>query len=498
MELEKIMKLKVILFTNENFFFNFKNILLKLAYDIYIEKQHELLTDRIENNKISFSSSKWFYIMKLIFSKVYIPDFSKIKDLENRKNDIILHTKSYETDKLQYLYLKSVCLKKLKKLNFLSFKLKISLINIVDIYCDLCFKEIINNRKKHPYKKDSKELIYNRHNGINIINKKYSLMTLGNKKKSKINTLIINNLLKAELSTLNNNKNKKQNDDVITHIISKNSNTLDIFAKKSNSARQKLLYCNSFTRLFIGETDKDSILQRHLSNILVLKQNNLNVNGSYVDLSEIYLKKIFKKIYKRNSRKLLIDDVLKKTLEKYEINQKYLDEYNKKDNKNTNTPKKSHLMKRKFNKEKIFPFNNKVNIEEQILKTYSYDKNKNNLRKVKNINSAKVRNNLNLNSNKKNIKKENESSILIENLCKELSDSICFSKRNSNKNSKNNLWIKTETNYLFKNKNFNNKKKYNDFYYRNNFRTNTIKSYHSSKKEYPKDFLIKKDIFIIK
>jgi hypothetical protein len=332
------MKCKVILFTNETFFFNFKNILLKLAYDIYIKKQHELLIDTIETIKSNITSSKWFYIMKLIFSKVYIPDYSQIKDLENRKNDDILganNIKLYEIDKLQLMYLKSVCLKKLKKLNFLSFKLKVSLINIVEIYCDLCFKEITNNRNKELEKKNEKELLFNRQNGINIINKKFHLMPFGNKKKQKINKTLLNNLLKSEISPLN--KNKKQGDDVITHIISKQSNVIDLFGKKSNSVSQKILYCNSFTRLFIGETDKESILQRHLSNILVLKQNNLNINGSYVDLSRKYLKTIFTKIYKKNSRKLMLDDVLKNTLEKYKVNQKYLDEYNK------NDPKKKKI-----------------------------------------------------------------------------------------------------------------------------------------------------------
>ena len=45
MELEKIMKSKIILFTKRNYFFNFKNILLKLAYDLYLKKHHDLLID---------------------------------------------------------------------------------------------------------------------------------------------------------------------------------------------------------------------------------------------------------------------------------------------------------------------------------------------------------------------------------------------------------------------------------------------------------------------
>jgi hypothetical protein len=49
--------------------------------------------------------------MKLIFSQMKIPDFSNSKDLENEKEDYsIKNIKLYEIDKLQYLYLKKICL----------------------------------------------------------------------------------------------------------------------------------------------------------------------------------------------------------------------------------------------------------------------------------------------------------------------------------------------------------------------------------------------------
>ena len=432
-----------------------------------------------------------------MFSKAYIQDYSQIKDLENRKSDDIFHSnniKSYEIDKLQLMYLKSICLKKLKKLNFLSFKLKISLINIVEIYCDLCFKEIINNRNKKHNKSDAKESPFNRHNGTNVVNKKYNLMYLGNKKKQKINKFLLNSLFKSEIPPLN--KNKKQNDDVVTHIISKKNNTLDLFSKKSNSTRQKFLYCNSFTRLFIGETDKESILQRHLSNILVIKQNKINVNGSYVDLSERYLKTIFSKLYKKNSRKLLLDDVLKDTLEKYKVNQKYLDEYKKSD------PNKKIIMSRnnKSVKRINFHLKNKVNIEQYIIKTLNYNKNINNHRKeLRNTNSAnltKRRNILKLKEKNSKNKNENNSSFLIDNLCKILSESKCFSKKINKKNPKRKIWIKTENSIFINNKYNNIGKRNNDSYYNNSFRTNISKYYHSSKKEYAKNLLIKKDFFL--
>ena len=486
MELEKIMKLKVILFTNEKFFFNFKNILLKLAYEIYIERQHDLLTDRIEKKNINYFSSKWFYIMKLMFSKIFIPDYSKIKDLENKSKEyIIKNLNSYEIDKFQYYYLKEICINKLKKLNFLSFKLKISLINIIRIYSDLCIKEI----KKRNNLNNSKgiELLFNKNKKLNIFNKKYNYH-LGNKpKNTKMSNLLFTSLNKSEMPALRENKNRK-NSTTITNIISKNNNTIDLFGKRSNSVNQKLLYCNSFTRLFIGETDKDSIIERHLSNILVLKPNDLKINGSYIDLSERYLQKIVSNLNQKN-KKLLIDESLKETLEKFKVNQKYLEHFNK-----SNSIKDSKI---KINKSinihiNDMPFTDKNGIENKIINSYNYKPYQNNfIRKIRKVNSAKVRENKKPKNNKK---MKNESSILIENLCKELSDSKYFSKKNKNKKIKKNLWINTNYNSLDKNKKFYFRNNYN--FCKNYFRTTTVTNtnYNYSKKDY-KDILNKKDLF---
>ncbi len=475
MELEKIMKLKVILFINENCFLNFKNILLKLAYDIYIKKPHDSLTDRIEKRNKIYLSSNWGYIMKLIFSKTFIFDFSDIKVLENKNDDIYNNLKSYEIDKFQFFYLKEVSMCKLKRLNYLSYKLKISLINIIQIYLDLCIKEILNKRNNEMNYLKEKQILFNRNT-----NKKLTFIRFGNKRRTtKINKIFFNNFFKNNLSTLKNNKSKKQNDYVISNIISKNNNTIDLFGKRNNSAKQKLLYCNSFTRLFIGETDKESILERHLSNILVLKQNNLKVNGSYIDLSEGYLKNLFNKIYKRNSRTLLIDGFLKNTLDKFKVDQKYLNEINKKF---SIKPCKKLFIKKftKLNNDiknidcKNYGDNN--NFENQILKTYNYKGHKNTfVKELRKINSAKTRKKFNL-KNKKIRNIRNESSILIENLCKELSDSDHLNNKNNNKKIKKEIWIKTDnynqdknTNICFRDNSYNK-------HYRANFRANTYRN----------------------
>ena len=483
MELEKIMKSKVILFNKASCFINFKNILLKLAYDIYINKQHNLLIDRIEKINKKDLSSNWWYIMRSIFSNIYILDFPNVKEFENNKDNHILNNlKSYEIDKLQYFYLKKICMNKLTKLNILSYKLKLSLIKIIEIYLDLCIKEIFNNKQLNNVKlnEKGKGILLNSYNAIDNLNKKFSYVRFGNKKKTKIHKYLFNHFFKNDILNLKSNKNKKNNDDIITNIISKNNNTIDLFGKRSNSARQKLLYCNSYTRLFIGETDKESILERHLSNILVLKQNNLNVNGSYIDLSEGYLRKIFNKIYQNNSRKLLIDDYLRKTLDKFKVEQKYLNEANKKNT--IKTQKKIFLRKfTKLNSDiKNIDYHNKNNFENQILKTYNYNPNKNKFinqpkrkQPTRKMKSAKIRNMFILDNKKyKNIK--NESSILIENLCNELSESDIFSKKIKHKKEKKEIWMKTENNITQKNKNFFFRN--NNFFNSHNFRNNTYKN----------------------
>ena len=497
MELAKIIKLKILFFTNENCFFNFKNILLKLAYDIYIKKQHDSLTDRIEKRNKNYLSSNWCYIMKLIFSKTYILDFSNIKDLEDKNhNYMIKDLKSYEIDKFQYLFLKNICINKLEKLNYLSYKLKISLINIIQIYLDLCIKEILNNRNKQLSYLKEKKLLFNRNNDIDNLNPKFPFIRLGNKRRNtKLNKLFFNNFLKNDMPILKISKNKKQNDETITNIISKNNNTIDLFGKRNNSAKQKLLYCNSFTRLFIGETDNESVLKRHLSNILVLKQNRLKVNGSYIDLSEGYLKNLFNKIYQKNSRQLLLDDYLKKTLDKFKVDQKYVNEINKK---YSIKPCKKLILKKftKLNNDiKIIDckdYNDKNDFENQILKTYNYNNNKNKFEKdLRKINSEKTKKIINLKYPKKIKIIKNGSTVLIDNFYTKLSNSDLFSKKINNKRINKDILEKTDIEIQNKNKILYLK---NNYSYNNHFRNNTFKNSSHFNIDY-KYFLTKNDLF---
>ena len=436
MELEKIMKYKVVLFTQETFFFNFKNILIKLSYEIYIKKQHDLLIDTIEKTKKIYSSNNWFNIMRLMFSKKFIQDFSKI-DLSNMNEDnineyVINNLNSYKIDKLQFFYLTNLCKTKIKKLYFLSVKLNIPLFNIIQIYCNICIKEIIDRKKKYIDidNNNELELLFNRLNGTKNFRRKISIA----RKSIKINNFIFTNLIKNNISKVKNkNKQTIDNNAFITKL-HKSNNSFDIFKKKKNSSKNKISYYNSFTRLFIGETDNESIAKRHLSNFLLLKQNQLNSSASIKNLSGNYVKNLFNEIYRRSDREFITDKELKNILEKYEENQKFLDGFRKKYGSNSTenfAMKKYNTINNESNVSKLYKnlklsFNNEIDIDNKILKTYNYKKNNTKNYLKGKLNLRKVRNKLYL----KNVKNpiEQSESILIENLLKDLSESKCFPK----------------------------------------------------------------------
>ena len=72
---------------------------------------------------------------------------------------------------------------------------------------------------------------------------------------------------------------------------------------KIKNKKNSLLYCNSFTKLFIGNIDENSVKERHLSNMAVKYEQKLHVNGSYIDLSGGYLKQLFNKISRQKQSK---------------------------------------------------------------------------------------------------------------------------------------------------------------------------------------------------
>ena len=313
---------------------------------------------------------------------------------------------------------------------------------------------------------------------------------------------MFNNIIKNNIYSSKINKNKKIiEEEPISNIVSQNYNTIDIFSRRPNSARQKILYCNSFTRLFIGETDRDSILKRHLSNILVLKQDSLNVNGQYIDLSEGYLKNFFGKIYKSNSRDLLIDKVLKNVFTKFNEDQKYVNKYTikSKSYSSKKTPNKKYHgisseknLSNKNNIDKV----DKINIEEENFKKYdkyNINKFKNNNKIKRRIKTQNIRNKLHLKNDRSPSPIIDNESKLIKNIYKELSESKCFPIKKDNKKKKK-MIIKTNFYSQIKNKNNLFRNNYNKSYNKGQ-QHNPIKTYNNYKKDTIKEYMIKRNYF---
>ena len=88
-------------------------------------------------------------------------------------------------------------------------------------------------------------------------------------------------------------KENNFNNDIISEDFIKSLNKLN---KKNKNATLKILYSSSFTRLFIGETDIDSIRERYLSNIDTKKEQKLEKNNKYYTLSGAYLKMFLNRV----------------------------------------------------------------------------------------------------------------------------------------------------------------------------------------------------------
>jgi hypothetical protein len=266
MDIEEIIKNNIKLFTNSKYFRIFSNILKEISLCIFkLEdcKSLSYILDNTENDlkeiKNTTNCSLWFIIMKAL--------------LYQRQNK---YSKKYNIDNLSYKYLLRLCKLRNKQLLSIAIKQKKNLFFCVKIYLSLCEEKVNANKKfalsKNSLKKRRRSSLFrslintNRRIAlikVNIPKEEIKKLKEGNKR---------NSCEKKEISNINKIKNKNNG----------------------------LLYCNSFTKLFIGDTDENSIIERHLSNMAVKLEQNLNINGSYIDLSGGYLKQLFNKISRQN------------------------------------------------------------------------------------------------------------------------------------------------------------------------------------------------------
>jgi hypothetical protein len=272
--IEEIILGKIKLFTKENYFNTFSNILSKLSLDLYAFKKKEslYLSLSYKLRERNFHSN-WIFIFLLIFH-------TKKDQIQTRLN----------LEQFSFHYLMNLCHLKIKKLSKLSNELQIPLEKAVSIYLELCEKRIKTNRAEKIKKKASLIKTYRELNGKPI-------------KFSKL--LLLENDDKAKLMP------KK----IITKFNS-NSKTLD--------------YNNSYTRLFIGETDEQSIRERYLSNMVVKKQKELHLLNSIEEFSFVYLKKMYKKLFKSQERNSMDNDMIQ-IIKQFEDDHKKLDNLKRND-----------------------------------------------------------------------------------------------------------------------------------------------------------------------
>ena len=269
MNIEEIIKNNIKLFTNSKYFRIFSNILKEISLCIFkLEdcKSLSYILDNTENDlkeiKNTTNCSLWFIIMKAL--------------LYQRKNK---YSKEYNIDYLSYKYLLRLCKLKNKQLLTIAIKQKKNIFSCVKIYLRLCEEKFNEKGKlflsKNSLKKRRRSSIFRRSTNTNrriplikanISKEEIKKIKEGNKRKS---------CEKKEINGINKIKNKKNS----------------------------LLYCNSFTKLFIGNIDENSVKERHLSNMAVKYEQKLHVNGSYIDLSGGYLKQLFNKISRQKQSK---------------------------------------------------------------------------------------------------------------------------------------------------------------------------------------------------
>ena len=284
---------KVKLFTKVQYFKCFNNILTEKAKKMpafkkvssisfsteFLLKEKEKIRNKlrlIKSEKEKSSTSLWNIIMLIICN---VPNKKK---LEYQKNE-------FNINPICYLYITNLCKNKLKLLSSVSYTHKIPLDIIVKYYLDLCVNQM--------NQKESSNDIINQFGKTSRI--------LDYKKLAKKSSPQI--LLKRQNMTKNKNNNLGDK-------------------KKPILGPPPIEYSNSFTRLFIGEIDPNSVRERYLSNIVVKKLKQLHLYSSYQDLSNMYLKRLYNKLFKKD-QKGVVDSDMVDILNKFKYDTKKVENY---------------------------------------------------------------------------------------------------------------------------------------------------------------------------
>jgi len=309
---------KIRLFTNEKYFKLFSYMLttksknysafkkvssLLLSID-NLEKEKEIKKNKklnivkIEQNKQQISP--WFYFMMHLCN---VPN--KKKYIKPKKNE-------FNIDPIIYAYLTSFCQNKIKLLNNFSITHHLNMDKLVKFYLDLCLNKIVQEKEniKNNEIEEQKSIDYNNVN--NIYNRNIF------KRKSKFRFTF--NYPSSDYKNKINLKSQKN------HQIKRNTKLkiTNLFQSRNKKDRKQIDYSHSFTRLFIGETDQKSVIDRYLSNIVIKKIKQMHLFNKKINLSSLYLKKLYRKLFKDENN---IDNEMNVLVNKFKLDSKMVENY---------------------------------------------------------------------------------------------------------------------------------------------------------------------------
>lgn len=275
--IQEIIINKMKLFTKENYFRAFSYILVELSRNILAFQKKSSLSISISSKEKS-NKSWWQIIAKLILPS---KDLYYEQSENENENELDLNPLCFE-------YLKNLCHKKMKNLTILSLTERIPLKKLIPLYLNLCERQIKINKEKN-----------------------LGIYELCDKENNFIKLKKTTSLVNRQNSFINRTQIKIQKKG----------------GGKNMPSIQQLDYNNSFTRLFIGETDEDAIRERYLSNMVVKKHKQLHLLNPYVDLSSMYLKRMYYKLFKKEGGKGVMDKDMINVINQFENDHKKVEIY---------------------------------------------------------------------------------------------------------------------------------------------------------------------------
>ena len=309
---------KIRFFTNEKYFKLFSYMLTKKSKNFsafkkvsslvlsidYLEKEKEIkknkklnLVKKEENKK---QISPWFYFMIHICN---VPN--KKKYIKPKKNEFNIET-------IIYSYMTSLCQNKIKLLNNFSITHHLNMDKLVKFYLDLCLNKIVQEKENIKNNEIEEQNSFDNNNINNIYNRNH------HKRKSKFKFTF-----KFPSSDYKNKINFKsqKNHQIKSNTKIKISN---LFQSRNKKDRKQIDYSQSFTRLFIGETDQKSVIARYLSNIVIKKIKQMHLFNKKINLSSLYLKKMYKKLFRDENN---IDNEMNVLVNKFKLDSKMVENY---------------------------------------------------------------------------------------------------------------------------------------------------------------------------